>query len=74
MSEIPELTHELRARMRYHASRALAYRAQEKPEAKVAINDYLEAIAPATLIALLDENERQRALLSDLLRQSSKSE
>ncbi|RDL15599.1 hypothetical protein [Serratia fonticola] len=71
MSEIPELTFELRARMRYHALQALAYRAQKTPEAKVAIHDYLEAIAPATLIALLDENERHRALISDLLGQSS---
>lgn len=74
MSEIPELTYELRIRLRYAASQVLAYRTHETPEAKAAIHDYLDAIGPATLLALLDENERHRALISDLLSESSRSE
>lgn len=64
---IPELTHELRARLRYTTTQALAQFAKETPEAKEAIHDYMEAVAPATMIALLDENERFRAMIADLL-------
>ena len=63
---ITELDYEVRARLRYSATQALAHREQTTPEAKEAIHAYLEAIAPATLIALLDENERFRALTMDL--------
>ncbi len=58
------------ARLRYTASQALAYRAQDTPESKMAIHDYFEAVAPATVIALLDEYERHQALISDLLKES----
>lgn len=67
MCERTELTHEVRARLTYASKLALDNRAKNTPEAKAIIRDYLDAISPQTVLALLEENERFRAMISDLL-------
>ncbi|WP_199634981.1 hypothetical protein JEM67_00380 (plasmid) [Serratia sp. PAMC26656] len=67
MSDRTELTHEVRVRMTFVAKAALANRGKSTPEAKEVIKDYLDAISPQTVLALLEENERLRALVADLI-------
>lgn len=73
MCDRTELTHEIRARLTVASKLALDNRANNTPEAKAIIRDYVDAVSPQTVLALLEENERFRALISDLLHDQTKA-